>query len=508
MNGKRLVFYLTNKISHTLGKITFTVATLLCSNLPAQAANFNFTYSPGITDEQKSAVEMAGQVWSNRIEDDITVNLHIEMTDASKLPTNTIGGALPAFLSDTNYGDFYNNLVSDRRSANDETATNSLFSEGQVNKWTSNGGGAQGKLESNKINLTTANAKAVGLIDQHHTGLDGVILLSDLSNHDVDWQYDYLSPDVGADKLDFTSVVIHEIGHVLGFVSALDAINSDNHRNGLVATTVGGTSVGDATDRDNRQKHFSSLDLFRYLEPETSEGTTYSFEDGEFVLEEEEIIITRKALSYGQESIFSIDGGITELAEFSTGQDITVCDWTLVSDDSDDVFAEFSTVYHCGDGFQGSHWKHQNPVLGIMDPVLAVNERRSITQLDLTALDVIGYDIKGTQISLSNLQSQANAIAENKTGFWRHSDIQNMLNQYGWGGGSGGGNGGGNGGGGGFGQEMHLADFLAQGGWFQKGTFFSHMPTEMVSVPEPTSIVGLLGFGLLGLGLRQKRKSN
>ncbi|MEO1377093.1 MAG: PEP-CTERM sorting domain-containing protein [Cyanobacteria bacterium J06635_10] len=74
-----------------------------------------------------------------------------------------------------------------------------------------------------------------------------------------------------------------------------------------------------------------------------------------------------------------------------------------------------------------------------------------------------------------------------------------MLNQSGWGGGSSGSP---------FGQDMDLAGYLAQEGFFQKGTFWSHIATETVSVPEPTSTVGLLGFSLLGLGLRRTRKSN
>ena len=59
---------------------------------------------------------------------------------------------------------------------------------------------------------------------------------------------------------------------------------------------------------------------------------------------------------------FSVDGGLSPLAEFSTG----------------------ST-------YEASHWK-DNLNLGLMDPTAGVGELLAFSENDLRALDVIGYD--------------------------------------------------------------------------------------------------------------------
>src|SRR5207245_1922507 len=49
-----------------------------------------------------------------------------------------------------------------------------------------------------------------------------------------------------------------------------------------------------------------------------------------------------------------------------------------------------------GDGWQSSHWKHQpqngGVYIGIMDPAISPGIRRQITQNDLNALNVFGYN--------------------------------------------------------------------------------------------------------------------
>ena len=62
---------------------------------------------------------------------------------------------------------------------------------------------------------------------------------------------------------------------------------------------------------------------------------------------------------------FSLDGCATSLGTFSTG------------------------VVH-GDGRQASHWK-DNLGLGIMDPTAGTGELLTVTALDLTAFDAIGW---------------------------------------------------------------------------------------------------------------------
>jgi len=63
----------------------------------------------------------------------------------------------------------------------------------------------------------------------------------------------------------------------------------------------------------------------------------------------------------------------------------------------DDLVNElaFSTGSFFGDGRQASHWKDDGitgNLLGVMDPTFGPGSILSITEADLRALDVIGYD--------------------------------------------------------------------------------------------------------------------
>lgn len=69
--------------------------------------------------------------------------------------------------------------------------------------------------------ITKANLKALGFtgIDQRFGTLDGDL------EFNVDYPFDYdLSDGVDPSKVDFLSIVIHEIGHLLGFVSGVDNV--------------------------------------------------------------------------------------------------------------------------------------------------------------------------------------------------------------------------------------------------------------------------------------------
>ena len=69
----------------------------------------------------------------------------------------------------------------------------------------------------------------------------------------------------------------------------------------------------------------------------------------------------------GVESYFSLDGGVTELIGFSTG-------------------------VNSGDGRQASHFE-DNVNAGIMDPTFSPGERGVLSEYDVLAFDVIGWDI-------------------------------------------------------------------------------------------------------------------
>ena len=152
-------------------------------------------------------------------------------------------------------------------------------------------------------------------------------------NSAVDFDFDP-SDGIDSGKYDFEAVVAHEIGHVLGFASAVGQreINPDCE----LAVTV--------------------WDLFR-LRPGVSMGA---------------LATSNRILSSGGAQIFY--EGEAEL-QLSTGRP----DGTG------------------GDGLQPSHWRDDSIVgqrIGIMDPTIPAGSRQTITFNDLTALDLFGYTLK------------------------------------------------------------------------------------------------------------------
>ncbi|MGK7888728.1 MAG: NF038122 family metalloprotease, partial [Leptolyngbyaceae cyanobacterium] len=133
---------------------------------------------------------------------------------------------------------------------------------------------------------------------------------------------------------DFLSMALHEIGHNLGFVSGLDGM----------------MDIFQLHSGDTRIEGFTGLDLFRH----SIDSTAVENSDGSV-----------SDLTLGGNSYFSIDGGTTNLGDFSGG-----------------------------DEFQASHWERFQTAIGVMDPTLAYQERLSITERDLQALDVLGWDVR------------------------------------------------------------------------------------------------------------------
>lgn len=422
-------------------------------------ATFNFSYAPGTTIQQMVGMEIAGRLWSSYLNDPVTVNIHVAFRSSSSFPTNVIGGALPGMRSAQKYTDVYNALRSeagdlsvqnalngtyDARSFDDKLAVNNLSPNADnIARFYMQLNGVEQMVDmtTSTLNLTRANAKALGLSLSDASNLDGFILFSDLAGvktstgQAVSWNYNYTgTPTVNT--LDYLSTAVHEIGHILGFVSGID-------RPGWLSSQLANSSQ-DPTYRTNISQQIANttpLDLFRF--------STRS--------------LTVRDMTYGSNGgakFFSINQGRAQLAEFGTGLDTTIG----------------------GDGNQASHWKESSSSL--MAPKLATATRAKITATDLRAMDVIGWDLEfyragtnptgtsdqdtmmlsrglqnasavaNTAIDLSALQSQSvSAIATraNQTTTWvnnnfsasptalvrdRTSDINSMIQNsqiYNWG---------------------------------------------------------------------------
>jgi hypothetical protein len=133
---------------------------------------------------------------------------------------------------------------------------------------------------------------------------------------------------------------------------------------------------------------------------------------------------------------------------------------------------------------QASHWQVTTSPLGIMLGEQKAGVRYNVTALDLIGFDAIGYnvgtqslvDITTTSTFLSNLQTTATTYATTAIVIDRSADVQNMKNDsitYSWGWS-------------GYKEEAH--------------------EDETTSVPEPSSVFGLLGMAIFGVRSLVKKR--
>jgi hypothetical protein len=321
--------------------------------IPANALTFNFTPAAGTSQQAIDGFTSAGNLWSSVLTDNVTVNVNINLT---ALGAGTLGETGSSYQS-YNYSQVYNALKNDRTSADDNQAVNSLSSGSTfnllLNRTANNPNGAgsatpyldnNGNQNNQTIGLTSANAKALGL-QGNSASSDASISFSNLFN----WDFNR-SDGIASGAFDFVGIAAHEIGHALGFMSGVDILD---------------TNSSSPSYNDNQFAYVSSLDLFRYSTDSKNAGAIDWTADN-------------------RAKYFSIDGGVTKIADFSTGAT-------------------------SGDGRQAGHWK-DNLGLGILDPTIAPGELLAISENDQRALDAIGWNRVDNGI-LNNAVTSQNAIA-------------------------------------------------------------------------------------------------
>lgn len=326
---------------------TCAIASILGGSFhQVQALTFNFTAPVGTDQRAINGFAQAGNLWSALFTDPVTININIGFT---ALGSGILGQA-SSTQGTISYSSFRNALSNDRTSADDFTAVSNLTSNSAfnllINRTSNNPNGAgsatpyldnDGDANNTTIRMTYANAKALGLLNANNSASDASITFSSNFTFDFD-----RSDGISSGAYDFIGIAAHEIGHALGFISGVDILDYNSS----------GTYY-----RDDQFTYVAPLDLFRF--------STLSRDNN--------------AIDWTADSrpkYFSLDQGVTALANFSTGQT-----W--------------------GDGNQDSHWK-DNLSLGLLDPTAAPRELLSISSNDLRALDVIGW----------NRVSSTNAVPE------------------------------------------------------------------------------------------------
>ncbi|MCP9884216.1 NF038122 family metalloprotease [Synechococcus sp. ATX 2A4] len=366
--------------------LTFTFS---CGAMDLNCASFQSTNGAAY-----SGFLTAAATWSNLFSDPFNVTLSISQ---APLGNGILGGARPTILTGT-YFEIGNGLIRDASSDFDRLAIAHLpgarttgplvngvntFAAGAgvgmiTNRTTqaqmanpSNpdipyfdndftaeafpvNGGEIMRINNTLLSLTSANAKALGFdISSLNITTDAQIDFTDFSDFNpdqfgsLDWDYDR-SDGIAANSIDFIGVAIHEIGHALGFLSAVDVLDE--------AST---TSAGALFARSENVYNPYLLDLYRYSTLSRSQGQgviDFSVDD--------------------REKFFSLDGGNSAVA---------LANGVVTA-------ATFANGRLNGDGRQASHWKDDRG-LGIMDPTFARGELGQITALDLLTFDVIGYNL-------------------------------------------------------------------------------------------------------------------
>jgi len=361
---------------------------LWCQSVPA--LDFNFIVEPGTSQQAIDGFVAAGERWSELIVDDITVNITIAFGDIPSSTGATILGATGSsiFLApadSTVVPDFLklkDALARDARSANDQVAIANLPSNTNSLTAITNARDGSTVFDSNAsgnntfFRINTANAKALGLLDADDPGEDASISFNSGVNFDFD-----PSNGIAAGATDFIGVATHEIGHALGFTSGVDLIDAFTGDGPSAGVDLNGGAAGVGTLEPFAL--FSTLDLFRRSNNSLAQGA----------------------------DVF----------------DLSTTPGAFLSIDGEALGVPLETGSFNGSGQQASHFV-DNMGLGIFDPTAAPGELLQISENDLLALDVIGFDLAMSFVS-DGFHNTVSAVDVNGDGAATPIDALLVINE-------------------------------------------------------------------------------
>ena len=380
------------------GKIALILAGTVATVTPAHALKINATYSSEIDLETKQVIEDTLDIWEDKLRDPVTLKINFAFDNT--LPTGILGGSKPGMVK-VNYNHYLTALAQDALSSDDKTSMETIlanstagtqfnnymdsyyymmwmgiyptqrrdlkvedidsfdmlinpeFNSGDLSNIATPGQPLTAFDNNNNSNnqtiwLSRANAKALGLINSDNLSTasdDSPLDASIVFSNTVNWDQDS-SDGVSADAYDLRTVILHEVGHALGFVGGPDAIAHKKQSSSNPLT-------------DNDLNYVTPMNTYTY----SSQSNTLGVID--------------MRLGQGIEKYISLDGGQN----------------ALVNDQNVSAYLSTGSTEEGGDGYQTSHWKNGPSPLGIMTPTLDMGESLSISEVDLTLLDVTGWDL-------------------------------------------------------------------------------------------------------------------
>lgn len=292
---------------------------------PAYALRIELIDTGGVTPGTAAfnGFRAAANYWESMLSDDVTVRFNVGFTTAGFDP-GTLGSA-SSVATDKTFVSWRNAITSDATTALDASVIANI----------------PGVTNTN-VRLNTTVQKALGLFTGDANAVDATIRFNSARPFDFDTRDGFQNV-----SSDFVAVAVHEMGHALGFTSA----------------------VGRNTTNNSRP---SNTDLFRYKKD--ADGNA------------------RWDITWGDYPFFSIDGGRTEFngnAGFSAGPDgFQTSHWR-----------EGRRVHNGVDCTQ-----LLEPQVGIHDPTGGLCQVGIVTAQDLAIFDAMGWDL--TTNILDNLGYQ------------------------------------------------------------------------------------------------------
>ena len=317
--------------------------TSLTANLGSFTININAGPTLASNADALAAFMRAAAQWEAFISDPISIEID---ADLGTFSNDNIIGATNSVELFTDYSQIRNAMVADAAAEPDDQIVNVLPTYAQASFTTRPLHFiASGPTQSLSLSGTKANLKALGfdpivLDDAAGTAFDATITF----NQNFSFDYDD-SDGITPGTMDFETVAAHEIGHALGFVSEVDIADFFYDSLALLSPRT--------------------LDMFRFADGVAGQDPDSATDFATFA----------RNMVPGTEAV--------------TDQ---VLNWT----GSDPVEWAMSTGANNGDGRQASHWKDNGitgNLIGMLDPTLAFGQTFNITNADLRALDLIGYDI-------------------------------------------------------------------------------------------------------------------